>query len=169
MPPLQLAAALALLRPAAGCTSWLWTHSDEVWAPSSNVPTINGVVVNVTDGDTLDVLHEQRQIRIRLVEIDAPERSQAFGKRSTESLIELCANKMARVEWNNIDRYNRILGRVWCDGMDANKEQIRRGMAWSTTSTSPIAACTRSRKRQKPERSDFGLRKYSSRRGSGAE
>jgi endonuclease YncB( thermonuclease family) len=37
---------------------------------------------------------------------------------------------MARVEWNNIDRYNRILGRVWCDGVDANKEQIRRGMAW---------------------------------------
>lgn len=73
-----------------------------------------------------NVPNEQRQIRTRLVEIDAPERGQAFGKRSTESLIELCAGKMARVEWNNIDSYSR----GWCDGVDANKEQIQRGMAW---------------------------------------
>jgi endonuclease YncB( thermonuclease family) len=85
---------------------------------------------SVTDGDTLLVLQDKRQISIRLLDIDAPERAQPFGKQSTESLMALCASKTARVEWNNIDAYNRILGRVWCDGVDANKEQVRRGMAW---------------------------------------
>lgn len=97
---------------------------------ATNVPTIKGPVVSVTDGDTLVVLQEGRRTLIRLVEIDAPERGQPFGKASTESLAALCATKMARVEWNNVDAYNPILGRVWCGGTDANKEQVRRGMAW---------------------------------------
>lgn len=28
------------------------------------------------------------------------------------------------------DRYGRTLGRVFCAGVDANAEQVRRGMAW---------------------------------------
>jgi endonuclease YncB( thermonuclease family) len=28
------------------------------------------------------------------------------------------------------DRNGRTLGRVWCGGIDANAEQVRRGMAW---------------------------------------
>jgi endonuclease YncB( thermonuclease family) len=97
---------------------------------ASDIPTIKGPVVSVIDGDTLVVLQDQQRISIRLVEIDAPDRGQPFGKASTESLAALCATTMARVKWNNVDAYNRILGRVWCGGVDANKEQVRRGMAW---------------------------------------
>jgi endonuclease YncB( thermonuclease family) len=122
----------------------------------------------VTDGDTLDVLHDQRQIRIRLVEIDAPERNQAFGKRSTESLIELCAGKMARVEWNNIDGYNRILGRVWCDGVDANKEQVRRGMAWVYDQYVTDLGLYPVQEAAKAGKVGFGPRGSSSRPGNGA-
>lgn len=107
----------------AGSAWWLW-------GSSADVPTIKGPVVSITDGDTLVVLQDRRQIRIRLVEIDAPERGQPFGTRSKQSLAALCAGKAARVQWKSVDRYDRILGRVYCDGVDVNAEQVRRGMAW---------------------------------------
>jgi len=68
--------------------------------------------------------------RVRLVEIDAPERAQAFGNRSKQSLSERCFNKAAKLDETGKDRYGRILARVYCDGVDANAEQVRRGMAW---------------------------------------
>ena len=55
---------------------------------------------------------------------------QPFGKRSRQSLADLCAAKPARVEWTEKDRNGRLLARVWCSGIDANAEQVRRGMAW---------------------------------------
>jgi endonuclease YncB( thermonuclease family) len=89
-----------------------------------------GKVIAVADGDTLTVLLDERQIRVRLLEIDAPEKAQAFGDRSKQSLSELCFGKPARLEGNTKDRYGRTLARVYCDGIDANAEQVRRGMAW---------------------------------------
>lgn len=91
-----------------------------------------GKVVGVSDGDTLTVLNQQkRPIKIRLVEIDAPEKSQDYGERSKQSLSELCFNKTAKVDDKGQDRYQRTLGRVYCEGIDANAEQVKRGMAWA--------------------------------------
>jgi endonuclease YncB( thermonuclease family) len=64
------------------------------------------------------------------VDIDAPEGGQAFGKRSRQSLAQICAGKVAQVETRGNDRYGRVLGRVVCDGVDSNREQVSRGMAW---------------------------------------
>ncbi|MEX2164981.1 MAG: thermonuclease family protein [Sulfuricaulis sp.] len=89
-----------------------------------------GKVVNVHDGDTLTVLVGSRQVRVRLAEIDAPERKQAFGTRSRQSLAELCAGAVARVIERGKDRYGRTLGTVHCASADVNAEQVRRGMAW---------------------------------------
>jgi len=91
-----------------------------------------GTVVAISDGDTLTVLNDhKKQVKIRLVEIDAPESKQAFGKQSKESLADLCFKKRAIVDDRGQDRYKRTLGRVQCDGVDANAEQVRRGMAWA--------------------------------------
>lgn len=89
-----------------------------------------GEVVKVQDGDTLTLLVDRQQHRIRLLDIDAPERRQPFYQRSRQSLAEMCAGQRARVTWKARDRYDRILGRVVCSGVDANAEQVRRGMAW---------------------------------------
>lgn len=91
---------------------------------------ITGRVVSVVDGDTLTLLHGREPVTIRLTEIDGPERGQPFGRRSTQSLRALCAGQTARVVLAGKDQYNRSLGRVWCAGVDANAEQVRRGMAW---------------------------------------
>src|SRR4051812_35759100 len=90
----------------------------------------DGHVVNVHDGDTLTVLLNRTQVRVRLVDIDAPELGQAFGKRSRESLAGMCAGQVAHVAERGKDRYRRILGHVTCGAYAANAEQIRRGMAW---------------------------------------
>jgi endonuclease YncB( thermonuclease family) len=89
-----------------------------------------GKVVKVSDGDTLTVLVERKQIKVRLIEIDAPESRQAFGERSRKSLGEMCAGQQATVSYRARDKYGRVLGRVQCQGLDANAEQVRRGMAW---------------------------------------
>lgn len=92
---------------------------------------INGQVVGVADGDTLTLLTAARQeVRVRLAEIDAPEKAQPFGQSAKTSLSALCFRKPAQVQPVATDRYDRTVGRVTCAGVDANAEQIRRGLAW---------------------------------------
>jgi endonuclease YncB( thermonuclease family) len=89
-----------------------------------------GKVVGVSDGDTLTVLISERQIKVRLAEIDAPEKRQPFGERSKQSLSELVFGKWVKVSQQDLDRYGRVVGRVHTGGLDVNAEQIKRGMAW---------------------------------------
>ena len=92
---------------------------------------VQGRVVSVHDGDTLTVLIEHRPVRVRLIDIDAPELRQPFGTRSRQSLSGLCFGKVASLDVRGHDRYNRTLARVTCGGADANAEQVRRGFAWT--------------------------------------
>jgi endonuclease YncB( thermonuclease family) len=48
-----------------------------------------GKVVGVSDGDILTVLVSGHQTKVRLAEIDAPEKGQPFGERSKQSLSDL--------------------------------------------------------------------------------
>jgi endonuclease YncB( thermonuclease family) len=99
-------------------------------AGAAHSEEFDGAVLRVVDGDSLIVSFKKQKIRVRLKEIDAPEVKQPFGKHSRQSLTELCERKTARVSWTEKDRNGRTLGRVWCGGIDANAEQVRRGMAW---------------------------------------
>ena len=89
------------------------------------------LVIGVADGDTLTVLcNGSKQVKIRLSEIDAPEKRQPFGNRSMQSLSGMCLQKKAKIKPQTKDRYGRTVARVICDGIDANEEQVKRGMAW---------------------------------------
>lgn len=88
-------------------------------------------VIGIADGDTLTVLNaDKQQVKIRLAEIDAPEKRQPFGTKSKQSLSDLCFGKEAKVVPRTTDRYGRTIARVSCAGVDANAEQVNRGMAW---------------------------------------
>jgi endonuclease YncB( thermonuclease family) len=104
-------------------------------------------VVSVHDGDTLTVLIDQQQVKVRLTEIDAPELKQPFGTKSKQSLAELCFGKTATLDVRGHDRYRRALAQVTCAGTDANAEQVRRGYAWIytryTRTDSPLYAIQR--------------------------
>jgi endonuclease YncB( thermonuclease family) len=93
--------------------------------------TIAGRVVGVSDGDTITVLGDgNQQSRVRLSQIDAPEKRQDFGQASKQSLSDLVYGKVVTVEVETIDRYGRKVGKVLFAGTDVNLEQVRRGMAW---------------------------------------
>jgi endonuclease YncB( thermonuclease family) len=89
------------------------------------------MVVGVSDGDSITVLDaDKRQYKIRLLGIDAPEKAQAYGQKSKDSLSQLVYGKTVQVLWSKKDRYGRTLGQVMVGGVDACLEQVKRGMAW---------------------------------------
>jgi endonuclease YncB( thermonuclease family) len=69
-------------------------------------------------------------LRVRLSWIDAPEKSQAFGQRSKQHLSELVFGREVELHTRGLDRYGRTLAVVLVDGIDANLDQVRSGMAW---------------------------------------
>lgn len=92
---------------------------------------INGKVVGIVDGDTIDVLDANgRQHRIRLAGIDAPEKFQAFGSRSKENLSTMVFGKSVSVQWTKTDRDERAVGKVLMAGQDTNLAQVQAGLAW---------------------------------------
>ncbi len=99
-------------------------------APTAFADTLIGKVVKVADGDTITVLDNNIQHKIRLQGIDAPERKQAFGNASRKHLATLVAGKEVTVKWVKRDRYGRIVGFVIVDGQDVNLVQVKTGMAW---------------------------------------
>jgi endonuclease YncB( thermonuclease family) len=99
-------------------------------APGFALADFDGRVMKVIDGDTVTVLVNKTQIKVRLDSIDAPEADQPYYRRSKDSLAELCAGKDAHVIEHGRDRYGRAIGLVHCAGIDANSEQVRRGFAW---------------------------------------
>lgn len=90
-----------------------------------------GPVVAVLDGDTIDVLVNNRPVRIRFAQIDAPERKQAFGTRSRQALAAMVARQVVTVAENGPDRYGRTLGTVFVDGVNVNAAMVQQGMAWA--------------------------------------
>lgn len=102
-----------------------------LFAAPSGADTLQGRVVGVTDGDTVKVLDASNtQWKIRLMGIDAPEKKQAFGARSKANLSDLVYGKTVTVEYSKTDRYGRTVGKILVNGVDANLEQIKAGMAW---------------------------------------
>ena len=87
-------------------------------------------IAQVIDGDTLDLVTAKARMRVRLADIDAPERKQPYGHRSRQSLIAICGGDLARVDTKGRDRDKNMLAVVRCNGTDAGAEQVRLGMAW---------------------------------------
>lgn len=89
-----------------------------------------GKVIRVLDGDTIEVLHDNEPVRVRLANIDAPEKKQAYGNWSTGQLKSLVAGKLVTVSYTQTDRYGRVLGRVETKYVNVNRAQVISGAAW---------------------------------------
>ena len=111
---------------------WCLLNQAVAGQPPIGQPTALYKVVGIIDGDTIDVIDgERRQNRVRLSQIDAPESSQDFGKRSRQALSAICFGKHARLIQEGEDRrYRRLVARVYCDGVDAQSHMVSVGMAW---------------------------------------
>jgi len=101
---------------------------------------VSGRVVGISDGDTITLLDsDKRQHKIRLAGIDAPEKGQAFGERSRQSLAQMAHGKDAKLECHKTDRFGREVCKVWAQPLDCPRcgktldvglAQISVGLAW---------------------------------------
>lgn len=94
--------------------------------------TLKGKIVRVSDGDTVVLLDSNNvQHKVRLDGIDCPEKGQPFGTKATNFVKEITRNSgIVTVEWDKKDRYGRILGYLYVDSINVNKELLKNGLAW---------------------------------------
>lgn len=117
---------MALLVAAALGVLWLRARDDE--APAAR----DAVVEHVLDGDTVVLAGG---VRVRLVQIDAPEKGdECYGARAT-ALTRRLLPRGARVRLeqdpalDQVDRFRRLLAYVFRDGENLNVTLVRRGAA----------------------------------------
>lgn len=97
----------------------------------ADAKSFSGKVVKVSDGDTIQVMHEGKAEKIRLAGIDCPEKNQAFGQAAKRFSLDLAAQKIVTVKVETTDRYGRTVGEVILpDDRSLNRELVRAGYAW---------------------------------------
>ncbi len=110
-----------------------------LFAGSAWADTIQGVVIVVIDGDTVlfkpDHYHPSSRafLKVRLVDIDAPEADQAHGEAATRALKDMALKQRATLEIVATDHYGRKLGRLDVAGVAVNAELVRQGHAWPSS------------------------------------
>ncbi|MDF0667182.1 MAG: thermonuclease family protein [Nitrospira sp.] len=101
-----------------------------LWASLSSAD-FSGRVIGVSDGDTVDVLHDRTTKRIRLNAIDCPEKGQPFGTVAKRFTAEHAFGKTVTIREVGIDKYGRTIGDVMLpDGRVLNHELLKAGLAW---------------------------------------
>jgi len=122
-----------------------------IFSASLCAAQIQGHVIRVLDGDTLEILQDKKPVRVRLANIDAPEKKQDYGRWSTDMMKSLVAGKTVTVTYFQRDRYGRILGQVYApDGMNVNQFMVRAGAAWvyEQYNTDPVLPVLQNEARQ---------------------
>jgi endonuclease YncB( thermonuclease family) len=112
-------------------THKLFTTFLLLWATVSHADN-KYIVTYVYDGDTVKLRNTDGEIKLRLSEIDAPERNQDYGLKSRRALINLCRGKsiLVKVKITGTDQYNRSLGKLQCNHVDAGTYLVEHGLAW---------------------------------------
>lgn len=98
-------------------------------------------VIAVIDGDTVLLKRENTETgrlfyKLRLAEIDAPEKDQDYGEQAKQALAQRVLQQQVRVVTVATDSYGRDIGWIML-GRDTrvenavNTELVRRGWAWA--------------------------------------
>jgi len=94
--------------------------------------TIIGKVIAITDGDTFKLLTvDSNQIKVRLANIDSPEKKQPFSNKAKEFVSNAIFNKIVTVHVLSKDRYRRYIANViYDDDLNLSHQLIKNGLAW---------------------------------------
>jgi endonuclease YncB( thermonuclease family) len=111
--------------------------------PNGDIPTgreATGEVVEVTDGDTIEVELPSGVEDVRYIGVDTPEVDpnvgvECFGSDASELNAELVDGKRVRLVFDaeRRDRYGRLLAYVYAGDTFVNAELLRRGAARTLT------------------------------------
>lgn len=116
-------------------------------------------VTKVTDGDTLHILMNGKDEKVRLIGINTPETVdprrtvECFGKEASARMKDLAGGKIVKLEYdesqNVRDAYDRILAYVYLeDGQMLNRKMIAEGYAYEYTYLKPYKYQTEFRELQ---------------------
>ena len=98
------------------------------WAEES----LNGQVLRVADGDTITIITDaQKTQKIRLSEIDTPERDQPWGRQASRALSKKVANKSIVAKVSGVDRSDRVIAEIFVGERNINHEMVSEGHAWA--------------------------------------
>jgi len=105
--------------------------------PPAAAGSIDGTVVRIVDGDTIDVQLADRVEKIRYIGVNAPEvhhpirGEESGGREAAEVNRRLVAARHVRLELDvrTRDRYGRLLAYVWAGDTMVNAELVRLGYA----------------------------------------
>ncbi|MCR6591200.1 thermonuclease (Snase-like) [Campylobacter insulaenigrae] len=92
---------------------------------------VQAKVVEVIDGDTIRVVVNNKEQKVRLFGIDAPEKNQAYGQISKKFLNAIVLNKEVTLSIKDEDKYGRILAIVYLNDKDINQIMVKNGYAWA--------------------------------------
>ena len=104
------------------CVAFFFSHA--------HAEEFSARVIAVLDGDTVLVARGVEHIKIRLADIDAPEKAQPYGMASRQALLERVLHKQVQINSRAQDDYGRTVAHLLLDGLNVNEEQVRLGMAW---------------------------------------
>lgn len=88
------------------------------------------IVDYIYDGDTVKIIDGKTQYKLRITNIDAPERNQTYGKKSRRALMQLCQDAVFEVSITGRDKYQRKLGSLSCNQKDVAAFMLKNGHAW---------------------------------------
>ena len=90
------------------------------------------IVSYVYDGDTVQLSNGAGKFKLRLTDIDAPERNQPYGLKARRALMKLCQGDAVKVNVDIVgkDKYQRLLGKLECNDVDASLYLLEQGYAW---------------------------------------
>jgi endonuclease YncB( thermonuclease family) len=91
---------------------------------------VEGRVIAVFDGDTLEARVDEENLRVRIAGIDTPERGQPWAERAKQALSARVFGKDVRINRVAVDRYGRTVGEVYADDVCVGCELVREGHAW---------------------------------------
>lgn len=94
------------------------------------LPVFAQKVVGISDGDTITVLTNRKETKVRLAGIDAPEKGQDYSAAAKRYLSTLIYGESVTLEGDKVDRYGRLVAKVVLDGKDVNLLMIENGFAW---------------------------------------
>ena len=100
-----------------------------------NTKIETGIVTNIVDGDTIDVLIDGETYRVRYIGIDTPEMSDKNGQEAKEVNSKLVLGQIVTLikDVSEIDRYDRLLRYVFFNNDFINYLLIANGYALTAT------------------------------------
>jgi len=100
------------------------------WLLACSLPVFALEITYFYDGDTVKIKDAGKVYKLRITDIDAPERNQAYGLKSRRALINFCKNTSVQVQLLGTDKYGRKLGKLDCNNQDVSFYMLENGDAW---------------------------------------